>query len=131
MQFRMPNAIVYWSNVLSAKSERCSALPRWNETCGAALPGKKGYCQRQLDLVIQPSRPQGIRSSTKRSRAHGLTVVVHGLGEPLLALLEHFGVDVEHGDARLAVSVFRPGVVEDPHRDVARPACDVEALEAA
>lgn len=36
VQFRMPNAIVYWSKVLSAKSERCSALPRWNETWGAA-----------------------------------------------------------------------------------------------
>lgn len=59
------------------------------------------------------------------------TVVVHGLGEALLSFLEHFGVDVEHGDARVPVSVLGAGVIEDAHRNVAGSACDVEALEPA
>ena len=57
--------------------------------------------------------------------------MVHGLGEALLSFLEHLRVDVEHGDARVPVSVLGTGVIEDAHRNVSRAACDVEALESA
>lgn len=56
-------------------------------------------------------------------------VVVHGLGEAFFPFFEHFRVDVQHLDRQLAISVLLPRVVEDPHGDVAGPACDVETFQ--
>lgn len=66
--------------------------------------------------------------SSLAERTEERTVVVHSLGEALLSFLEHLRVDVEHGDARVPVTVFGTGVIEDAHRNVSRAACDVEAL---
>lgn len=79
------------------------------------------------EAISCESRQEQFGKEKKRER----TVVVHGLGEALLSFLEHLGVDVEHGDARVPVSVLCAGVIEDAHRNVAGSACDVEALESA
>ena len=57
------------------------------------------------------------------------TVMIHRLFEARVALLEHLPVDVDHVDARLAVTVGFARVIEDAQRDVARPARDVDAAE--
>lgn len=57
-------------------------------------------------------------------------VPVHGLLHTLLALDEHLGVNVEDSDARLAVQVLCPRVVQQAQRNVARAAGHVETVDA-
>lgn len=72
-----------------------------------------------------------ISNQRKAGQTGRHTVVIHRLFEALEALLEHLAVDVDDVDARLAVRVRFAHVVEDPQRNVARPACDVDAAHGA
>lgn len=54
--------------------------------------------------------------------------MIHRLSEPLLSLLEHLLVDIQHDHAHIPIGVLQSSVVEDPLRDVSGSTSDVETL---
>lgn len=80
---------------------------------------KDQFCDLQ-----QTRRTGSIASPIPRK----LTAVVHRLGESLLALFQHLGVDVKHLHMGLAIRPLLPSMVQQANGDITRPAGDVEAL---